>query len=337
MTATEAPSGGAPARFEGRAMGSQLRLLFGRETVRESDAAAGWRTVVDEFELAEAAMSRFRDTSELTALNRASGSGATAEPSVRLRRALAAADRANRITGGRFDPRVLVDLDRLGYRGAAIGGFGALDQDADAAPDADGHAGHRPPARRSPAGAVVERVGRDGRTIARPIDLGGIGKGLTLRWAAARLDRMGARDFLLEAGGDIVARGLDPVGVPWQLGIEDPAGDEDLAVIAVSDLAVATSSIRVNRWNVDGRAVHHLLDPRTGEPADGGLLAVTVVGPDPAWAEVWSKVLFLSGRHEVAAEARSHGLAAWWVTDEGALEMTAAARALTIWVAAEET
>jgi thiamine biosynthesis lipoprotein len=322
MTTMEAPAGGAPARFEGRAMGSQLRLLFGRAPVRTTDADHSWRTVLDEFELAETAMSRFRDTSELTALNRAAGSGTVAEPSTRLRRALTAADRAHRITGGRFDPRVLVDLDRLGYRGAALGGSDGQDRDA---------ADDRP----SPKRAVVGRVGRDGRTIARPIDLGGIGKGLTLRWAAARLDRMGARDFLLEAGGDIVARGLDPGGVPWQLGVEDPAGGDDLAVIAVSDLAVATSSVRVNRWSVDGRAVHHLLDPRTGEPADGGLLAVTVVGPDPAWAEVWSKVLFLGGRDAIAAEARSRGLAAWWVTDVGTLEMTAAARALTIWVAAE--
>jgi Membrane-associated lipoprotein involved in thiamine biosynthesis len=302
-------------------MGSPLRLVFGGEATHPADADRHWQAVVDEFELAEAAMSRFRDMSELTALNRAASADDVAHPSVRLRRALTAADRAHRITGGRFDPRVLMDLDRLGYQGAALGG-----------PD------HSNPAdeARSLAAGVVERVGRDGLTIARPIDLGGIGKGLTLRWAAALLGRRGARDFLLEAGGDLVAGGIDPDGVPWQLGVEDPTGGEDLAVIAVSDLAVATSSIGVHRWTVDGRVVHHLLDPRTGEPADGGLVAVTVVGPDPAWAEVWSKVLFLGGPDAIAGEARARGLAAWWVTDDGALEMTAAARAQTIWVAAED-
>ena len=103
----------------------------------------------------------------------------------------------------------------------------------------------------------------------------------------------------------------------------------------MSDLAVATSSIRVNRWVVDGRVVHHLLDPRTREPANDGLVAVTVVVADPAWAEVWSKALYLAGRPAIAHEARSRGLAAWWVTENGTLEMTPAARALTIWVADE--
>ncbi len=300
-------------------MGSPLRLTFGREPPAPAKADRSWRLVVGEFEAADAAMSRFRDTSELTALNQAAGSGAVAFPSRRLRQAIAAADRAHRLTGGAFDPRVLRDLDRLGYRGAPIRG-----PESEAAATAD-----------PSGGRIVEAHGRRGRSIGRPIDLGGIGKGLTLRWAAAALDRAGATDLLLEAGGDLVARGRDPEGQAWRIGVEDPAGGEPLAVIEVTDQAVATSSTRVHRWTVDRRVVHHLLDPRTGEPAVGGLEAVTVAGPDPAWAEVWSKVLFIGGRNDVAQRARARGLAAWWVTDDGILEMTAAARAMTIWVAAE--
>ena len=167
---------------------------------------------------------------------------------------------------------------------------------------------------------VVDRQGREGVSVARPVDLGGIGKGLSLRWAAEDLDRLGLADFLLEAGGDLVARGLDSTGEPWLIGIEDPTETIDhLAVIAVTDDAVATSSIRVHRWSRDGRIVHHLLDPRTGEPAAGGLLSVTVAGPDPAWAEVWSKVLFVGGQAGIATEARARGLAAWWVVTTGPL------------------
>ena len=81
--------------------------------------------------------------------------------------------------------------------------------------------------------------------------------------------------------------------------------------------------------------MHHLIDPRTGEPADGELLAVTVAGSDPAWAEIWSKALFVSGRRGIGPLARSRGLAAWWVTEAGALEMTPAARPLTEWVSTE--
>jgi thiamine biosynthesis lipoprotein len=213
---------------------------------------------------------------------------------------------------------VLRDLDRLGYRGATI-------DTANAEVAAD------PACER-----IVEHHGRRGRSIGRPIDLGGIGKGLALRWATGALEQAGATHLLLEAGGDLVARGYDPEGQAWRIGIEDPAGgDEPLAVIGVRDGAVATSSTRVNRWTVDGRVVHHLLDPATGEPATGGLAAVTVAGPDPAWAEVWSKALLIGGRHAVARLARARGLAAWWVSEDGALEMTAAARVMTMWVAAE--
>ncbi len=305
-------------------MGSPLRLtLGGGEPLDRPEAERAWRDVVAEFEAADAAMSRFRDDSELTALNRRAGPGVMTRPSRRLRTALAAADRAHRLSGGRFDPRVLDDLDRLGYRGAPLGVEPAVADRPEVGPSGESE-------------RIVGASGRDIRTVARRIDLGGIGKGLTLRWAAERLRRRGVGDFLLEAGGDIVARGRAPDGGKWLVGIEDPRGDRgELAVISVVDGAVATSSVRINRWVTDGRPVHHLLDPVTGTPADDGLAAVTVAGSDPAWAEVWSKALFVRGRDRIAEEARSRGLAAWWVTKEGALEMTAAARARTTWVLAE--
>ena len=308
-------------------MGSPLRLTMGGTGLSSlRDIERSWTRVVASFEASEQAMSRFRDTSELTQLNRLAGTGIVSRPSPRLRRALAAADRAHRVTGGRFDPRVLADLDRLGYRGAALPTVSA-----------NGDAASRPASDAPLDARVVQADGRRRRAIARPVDLGGIGKGLALRWASAELVRGGLADFLLEAGGDLVARGVDPSGEPWLIGIEDPTEATDhLAVIAVVDGAVATSSIRVHRWEADGRTVHHLLDPRTGEPADGGLASVTVAGPDPAWAEVWSKVLFVAGRNAIAHEARSRGLAAWWVADDGSLEMTADARRRTVWVAAED-
>jgi thiamine biosynthesis lipoprotein len=120
------------------------------------------------------------------------------------------------------------------------------------------------------------------------------------------------------------------------VGVEDPGGGEDVAVVAVQDGAVCTSSIAVHRWRADdGRDVHHLIEPRTGEPGGRGLASVTVAGPDPAWAEVWSKTLFLEGSRGIGPRARALGLAAWWIHDEGAMEMTPAARARTAWLASE--
>jgi len=323
--ASRADPGSAPAvhRFERRAMGSPLRLtVVGTPPAR---AEAAWRLVSDEFEAAETAMSRFRDSSDLTALNRAAGNGRPAAVDRRLVRALVAADRAGRLTDGRFDARVLADLERLGYRGADLGG--------------------RPATRPTALRWLSVDPRASSAAIARPVDLGGIGKGLALRWAWRALERSGVgavetgagAGALVEAGGDLVAGGTSPDGGPWIVGVEDPrGGPEPLATIAAPSGAVATSSVRVHRWRTDDdRPVHHLLDPRTGEPGGAGLLAVTVAGPDPAWAEVWSKTLFLAGADDIVALARSRGLTAWWVLDDGRLEMTAAARPRTTWVAAE--
>src|SRR3954468_13452713 len=110
-------------------MGSPLRLTLGCGAVSPERARRAWDGVVDSFEASEAAMSRFRETSELTVFNRRAGRSISGRPSRRLRqalvagrprRALVAADRARRIPAGRFDPTVVADLDRLGYRGASV-------------------------------------------------------------------------------------------------------------------------------------------------------------------------------------------------------------------------
>ena len=306
-------------RWTGRAMASPLDLTVvvpgdarGREV-----AEGAWAIVVDEFAAADRALSRFRDDSDVTALNRAALRGSALAVPRRLAVAAHACDRAHRITAGRFDPRIVGHLDAWGYAGAGLGG---------PVPMSDVGA----------SGPIVERLDRERIRVAQPIDLGGIGKGLAVRWATTRLRRAGVTRFLLDAGGDIATGGPGPDGDPWQIGIEDPAGGEEpVAVVALDDGAIATSSLRRGRWTSDGRPRHHLVDPATGEPADGGLLAVTVAGVDAAWAEVWSKALFLAGRARVADEARGRGLAAWWVDADGELAMTPAARQRTSWVAGE--
>jgi thiamine biosynthesis lipoprotein len=307
---------------EGRAMASPLRLTVAASRGPEADIDAAWAGVVEAFEAAEAAMSRFRDDSELTQLNRRAPGAAMG--SRHLVNALVAADRARRMTRGRFDPRIVGALERIGYAGVSQGVGPSIDADA---------------RRDSP---VLERCGRHG-PVALPasVDLGGIGKGLALRWAARDLDRRlggpAVAGYLLDAGGDIVASGSPGDGGPWAVGIEDPAGGiGPVAVVVIRDHgAVATSSLRRLRWERGGRTLHHLIDPRTGEPGGDGLAAVTVAGPDPAWAEVWSKALFLEGARAIGELARARGLAAWWVGEEGGLEMTPAARVRTTWVAAE--
>lgn len=301
-------------------MGSPLRLVVSGE-VSTAAMDRAWGAVQEEFELAEAAMSRYREWSEITALCRAAPGGAR-RISRRLMTALTVADRAVRVTGGRFEPRIVDALERLG--------FGAVPQVA----------GSPTVARRS--GRLLARRPDGSVALCAPVDLGGIGKGLALRWAARAVERAladtGAAGSLIDAGGDIVVRGLPAPGDAWSVAIEDPRGGSlPVAVVAMPPgAAIATSSTRINRLpGPDGATVHHLIDPRTGRSADGGLVAVTIALADPAWAEVWSKSLFVEGRRGIAVLARRRGLAAWWVGEDGLLEMTPGARAMTRWVAGE--
>jgi thiamine biosynthesis lipoprotein ApbE len=369
------------ASFAGRALGSSLRLTvrIPEPAPAASLAAAtlAWAEILAEFDAVDAALSRFRDDSELTMLNRLAGSGAVVAVSGRTRMALAAIDRARRITDERFDAGVLGALERIGEHGAALDrpapvrpapvrpararsapvrpapvrparARSAPVRPAPVRPARARSAPVRPApvrparARSAPVRPAVESAERRFRVTVPPVpvDMGGIGKGLALRWAGERARRLlpDGAGLLLEAGGDIVHRGTPPAE-GWRIGIEDPAaagGDETESIVVV-DLrsgAVATSSVAVRNWvGPDGRPVHHLLDPRTGEPARGGLIAVTVAAPDPAWAEVWSKALFLLGRDGIAEDARARGLAAWWVDDRGRLGMTPDARLRTAWAA----
>ena len=309
---------GEAVAFDGRAMGSPLRLtVVGLDPAR---AQRAWELVTAEIEASEQALSRWRADSDLSRLNATAGSDRSVAAGGRLFTFLAASARAQRVSGGRYDPRVIGRLEELGE-----------------------HAGVALP-------ALSDEVGTDRPWLACtarrgevrlgvPIDSGGIGKGLALRWALRALLRAGllGSGLLLEAGGDLVVEGGPAGGGPWQVGVEDPAGGgTPLAVISVARGAVATSSTAVRRWaSADGAEVHHLIDPATGEPGADGLQAVTVAALDAAWAEVWTKTLFLAGSRAIGDEARRRDLAAWWVEVDGSLHMTPAARQLTAWTTSD--
>jgi thiamine biosynthesis lipoprotein len=319
--------------FAARALGSPLamhvRLANGVSPQERGAATDAWDAVQAEFGMVDAALSRFREDSELTALNRLAGTDRVVAVSWRLRTMLAAVHRAARLTDGRFDGSVLGVLERIGEHGAPL--------DRDWGGDADAPAGTT--LRLVPAGTHRASLVH---TPPVPVDSGGIGKGLALRWAVAAALRHLPNDagLLVDAGGDIACGGSAPTG-GWRVGVEDPlaargAEARPIAVVALERGAVATSSVRVRNWTApDGRRVHHIVDPRTGAPARTGLIAVTVAGLDPAWSEVWSKALFLAGRDAIGPEARARGLAAWWVDDSGRTGMTPEARLCASWIAEE--
>ncbi len=273
----------------------------------EGRARAALAEVEATFAECERVLSRFRPDSELSRLN--GGAGRPFRASPLLFQVVADALGAARDTDGLFDPTILGDLVAAGYDRS----FELLrgDQANAASPfpgvGCPGHPGAPvPPAER---GITRGRSWREGvldratRTILLPegvgLDLGGIGKGWTVDRAVERLRPFGS--FALDAGGDLYAGGSQPDGSPWTVGIENPFDPgSDLAVLAVADEAVATSSIGRRRWWKDGQERHHLIDPRTGQPARSGVVSATVVAPSVARAELLAKTALLLGPEEGA-------------------------------------
>src|SRR5438105_13911090 len=155
---------------------------------------------------------------------------------------------------------------------------------------------------------------RRARTIMLPpdvgLDLAGIGKG----WAVDRVASILGSPSLTNCGGDVFARGVPPDDDGWHVGVIDPfRPDEDLMVLTVIDAGVATSSSLKRRWKIGDAYVHHLIDPRTGEPSQSDAVQVTVVAPSATLADFHAKVALLlaaeTGIRQLNDEAGVEGLA----------------------------
>jgi thiamine biosynthesis lipoprotein len=218
-------------------------------------------------------------------------------------------------TDGVFDPRVLDDLTDLGY------GKSILEQPLESdAPSALGPM--RPPLQ--PWTPTFDSEYSRVAVGPRQIDLGGIGKGLAVRWSSEILKNASFDAFLIDAGGDLYVHGCPPGEIGWRIGIEHPLHPErHIAILELSNVACTTSSTRIRQWKIAGNTVHHLIDPATGRSGGTGLLSVTTVAPDPATAEIWSKYLFLQGADNVADAAASRDIAALWIFDNGHLQFSA--------------
>jgi FAD:protein FMN transferase len=119
------------------------------------------------------------------------------------------------------------------------------------------------------------------------LDPSGFVKGWAVGRAAERLAAAGARNFALNAGGDIVVHGRAEPDAPWRIGIQHPLErDKVAAVLAAEDIAIATSG--------EYERGAHVIDPHTGRPP-AGLLSATIVGPDLATADAYATATFAMG------------------------------------------
>ncbi len=288
--------------FAFSAMNTEVRV------VSPPDEAAVASRVARTFADAELRFSRFREDSELSALNRASG------PFVASAELFEVLERARdyvELTQGLFDPGVGATLEALGYDRSFEPG--ALDRSA---------ATQAPPASRF-LDVILEA---ETRTVWRPqplkIDLGGLVKGRTVDRAARHLTTAG----VIDAGGDARLLGAAPNGEPWLVDVEDPRdASRILASVAATDVAVATSATNRRRWRVGNTSVHHLVDPRTQRPSTSDLHQATVFAPTAELADVLAKTALLLGvRSARAFLERRSDVGAVLLTRTGRLQFVGA-------------
>ena len=138
-------------------------------------------------------------------------------------------------------------------------------------------------------------------TLADPeaqLDLGGIAKGYIGDALVRLLSEGGCTSACVDIGGNLCFVGGKPDGTPWNAGVVDPNDSDSsvVATIACADGTLVTSGLYERSFVADGTLYYHILDPRTGYPAQTDLVAVSVRGADSTTADAYATLLFMLGR-----------------------------------------
>lgn len=157
------------------------------------------------------------------------------------------------------------------------------------------------------------------------LDLGGIAKGYAADRAVAVLKRIGIKSGLVSVAGDIKAFGLKPDGRAWVVGIRNPRAigndDDIMATIELRDAAISTSGDYERYFIVDGKRYHHILDPKTGYPADE-CQSVTVIAKDGVYTDSFSTGVFVLGPERGMAALKEMGFEGLIVDSSGSIKTT---------------
>ena len=228
---------------------------------------AARRELLRELDAIDLACSRFRPDSELVALNAAAGSAVRVSPL--LFEAVEVALRVARATGGLVDPTVGRALRLSGY-----------DRTFELVRSRDGET-FRPRFELVRGWRTVD-LERSRRLIRVPrgveLDLGATAKALAADRAALAASRAAGTGVLISLGGDVAVAGPAPApGWPVRIA-EDHAAPLDAPgpTVSIRSGGLATSGTAVRRWRAAGAELHHIVDPRTGRPAETPWTAVTV-------------------------------------------------------------
>ncbi len=142
------------------------------------------------------------------------------------------------------------------------------------------------------------------------LDLSGIAKGYGVDRVAELMAAHGIDNYMVEIGGEVRVRGLNAQDMPWRIAIEKPSPGERSVqtVLALSNIALATSGDYRNFFKIAGRRYSHTIDPATGWPVDNGLVSVTVLADTSMRADAWATAFQVLGPERGMTIAERLGL-----------------------------
>jgi thiamine biosynthesis lipoprotein len=163
---------------------------------------------------------------------------------------------------------------------------------------------------------------------AMTLDFNAIAQGYTSDLIASFLDSRGIKNYLVDTGGEIMARGEKPNGQPWIVGIEKPADnwDSEQVVhtrIALRDKGLVTSGSTRKYVERNGKRYSHCIDPKTGYPVEHNVLSVTVLAENSVWADALASICMVMGMEKSLPLIESmNGVEAYYiyVNEQNALE-----------------
>lgn len=157
------------------------------------------------------------------------------------------------------------------------------------------------------------------------IDLGGIAKGYVADALVSFLADRGVTDALVNIGGNVKALGQNERRGPWQVAIQDPAGQYGSGVGVVSlpsGYSLVTSGVYERGFDLDGVRYHHILDPHTGYPIQNGVASVSILAQSSLLADALSTACFALGAEEGLALAAAYGVEAFFILADGSTMYT---------------
>lgn len=251
---------------------------------------------------AKASMSIFDPTSLLSRLNRNETDSVDRHIAFNLR----LADSIGALSDGRYDVTVKPLVEAWGFAG----------RERTADPNIDSLLAF------VGRGKVRIEAGRLVKSDPRvQLDFNSVAKGYTVDLLAELVERMGAENYLVDIGGEVRCRGVNPRGTAWRIGVETPFdgnmtdGEYLQKRVQLHDGALATSG-NYRRFYLDdeGRKVAHTLDPRTGRSVLSRLLSVTVAAPTCAEADALGTMFMALGADDaLAAAERMPGTAVYFI------------------------